>query len=290
MITAPCRRSALWNDVRLDGTDFVLLCWNTPDFGFDAVKPGLLETRCGPHSPFRRGVSCRLVSGCKSALGSCALRFSVGVPLGRVRALLRLRDSSPDLLLLLRPLPRFPDLEADRPLRPLRQTLPTPYQTKSTSHLASFPIRYAHHVVSTLRAAQNRMGRIVNVHSHASRHASAPKDNVHSTNHGRRRKFFKRSNLTALDSYGVSAVCEWWMYSGLGRCPANSSCRSVGIDMGGSGIDGGMGDVEPVCTVSGRGPAGKLFGVEGGRLGCLPRSSGGSCAAGLNEFRRAAAG
>lgn len=89
---------------------------------------------------------------------------------------------------------------------------------------------------------KNRMGNIVKVHNHASRHARAPKVIVLSRNGGSSMKFFRRSNFMALDSYGISLVYEWWMYNGLGRCPASSSCIIVGTDMGGRGIEGGMGD------------------------------------------------
>lgn len=63
---------------------------------------------------------------------------------------------------------------------------------------------YAHHLNKTPNAMQKRIGRIVNVHSHASRQARAPNISVFSRNKGRNRKFFRRSNLTALDSYGRS--------------------------------------------------------------------------------------
>jgi hypothetical protein len=58
---------------------------------------------------------------------------------------------------------------------------------------------------------QKRMGRTVKVQSHASKQAAAPKLMTLSRNHGRSRKFLSRSNLTALDSYGISLVYEWWM-------------------------------------------------------------------------------
>lgn len=87
-----------------------------------------------------------------------------------------------------------------------------------------------------------RMGRMVKVHSQASRQAKAPKVMDRSRTKGTTKKFFNRSNLIALDSYGMSLVYEWWMYSGLGRDPANSSCKSVGTDIGGRGIFCGMGD------------------------------------------------
>lgn len=79
-----------------------------------------------------------------------------------------------------------------------------PSQTKPMSHRTSLPAIYAHHLNSTPNAMQKRMGRIVNVQSHASRQARAPNIRVFSRNTGKNKKFFSRSNLTALDSYGRS--------------------------------------------------------------------------------------
>ena len=119
---------------------------------------------------------------------------------------------------------------------------PKPRHTYAVIHRTSFHTTYAHHRTSTLAAIQNRIGRMVSVHSHASRHARAPKQMVRSRYVGSSKKFLSRSSLTACDSYGMSDVYEWWMYSGLGRWPASSSCNTVGSDMGGSGIDGGIGN------------------------------------------------
>lgn len=71
------------------------------------------------------------------------------------------------------------------------------------------------------------------------------------------------------------------MYSGLGRCPASSSCSSVGIDIGGSGIEGGIGEGglgSASSFVAGTAAEGKavLFSV----------SRGGGFGIGWNELRR----
>ena len=129
-----------------------------------------------------------------------------------------------------------------RPRRPRRHIRHSPYHTKPTSERISWPTRYAHQRTNTEAAIQNRIGNTVKVHNQASKQASAPKVMVRSRNHGTSRKFFSRSNLMALDSYGMSLVYEWWIYSGLGRCPASSNCNRVGMDIGGSGIEGGTGD------------------------------------------------
>ena len=132
-----------------------------------------------------------------------------------------------------------------------------------------------------------RIGRIVKVHNQASKQAKAPKVIDRSRTNGKTRKFFNRSNLIALDSYGISLVYEWWMYKGLGRDPANSSCKSVGTDMGGRGIVCGIGD----------GGAGSGSGWRGGgaALGSAPeslkllvpsRSRGGGRGFGWYELRR----
>jgi hypothetical protein len=50
------------------------------------------------------------------------------------------------------------------------------------------------------------MGSTVKVHSQASKQAAAPKVMALSRNQGSSRKFWRRSNLIALDSYGISLV------------------------------------------------------------------------------------
>lgn len=116
--------------------------------------------------------------------------------LGSSLALLRLGDLSS----VPRELP-WPDArETLRPRRHRSRIRPRPSHTKPMSHLASLPTTYAHHLNNILKAMQNLIGNIVKVHSQASRHANAPNINVFSIYGGIRRKFFRRSNLTALDS------------------------------------------------------------------------------------------
>jgi len=49
---------------------------------------------------------------------------------------------------------------------------------------------------------------MVNVHSHASKHAKVPKNMAISRDRGTFKKLDNLSNLMALDSYGMSAVDE----------------------------------------------------------------------------------
>jgi len=68
------------------------------------------------------------------------------------------------------------------------------------------PITYPHQRTNTEAAMQKRMGRTVKVHSQASKQAAAPNVMTRSRNHGKSKKFFRRSSFTALDSYGMSEV------------------------------------------------------------------------------------
>jgi hypothetical protein len=63
---------------------------------------------------------------------------------------------------------------------------------------------YAHQRTNTDAAMQNRMGSTVKVQSQASKHAAAPNVMALSRYHGSSKKFLSRSNLMALDSYGMS--------------------------------------------------------------------------------------
>ena len=75
------------------------------------------------------------------------------------------------------------------------------------------------------------------------------------------------------------------MYNGLGRAPASSSWSTVGIDMGGSGMEGGIGDGS-----GGSGASALLLLVAFEPVGAATvrpfRSRGWGRGAGLNEFRR----
>jgi hypothetical protein len=102
-------------------------------------------------------------------------------------------------------------------------------------------------------ALQNRRGRIVKEYSHASRQARIPNQSTRSRAGGNLKKFDKRSSLTRDDSYGKSFVTERWIYKGEGRPDESSSCRYVGTDSGGSGMDGGMGDGKAGSVMSGEG-------------------------------------
>lgn len=116
--------------------------------------------------------------------------------LGGSLALLRLRDP-PSVLSE----PSWLDpLDIFRPLWHRSRIRPRPSHTKPMSQCASLPTTYAHHLNNILKAMQNLIGNIVKVHNHASRHANAPNIKVFSIYGGIRRKFFSRSNLTALDS------------------------------------------------------------------------------------------
>lgn len=271
---APCSKSALWKEVRLEGLDLVRRC----RLGLLVVAVALLAVGACP------ALVCRRFSGRPEAVSR-----PVAVPASAAagsRTALLLRDASS-------PVSRRPGVEL-RPRRVQRlDTRPSPYHTNPTSHIASLPAIYAHHLTSTDTAMQNRMGSTVKVHSHASRHASAPNVTVLSRYPGSKRKFFSLSNFTALDSYGMSLAYEWWMYSGLGRCPASSSCNIVGMDMGGSGIEGGMGDGGRTSGSSFRIDTGSFSATAGcggagggGNAVCVSRLRGAGLGAGWNEFLR----
>src|SRR3569833_2042036 len=77
------------------------------------------------------------------------------------------------------------------------------------------------------------------------------------------------------------------MYKGLGRCPASSSCSTVGIDMGGRGIADGIGDGGRGSAESGRG-VGVAFEAEPAKLPPISRLRlrGGGRGSGWKELRR----
>lgn len=75
------------------------------------------------------------------------------------------------------------------------------------------------------------------------------------------------------------------MYSGLGRWPASSSWRCVGIDMGGSGMDGGIGDAGRTSGSSFRAGAG-LLSAPAGKLLWPSILSGAGRGKGWYELRR----
>lgn len=275
MRTAPCRRSALWNDVRFDGIDFVLRCRKWPGLGIACLggwkTPLVLSCDCSPTED-------RCVSDALRRLRDPFCRACKLLPLAR----LWLRSASLGVWLTS---PRSRD--GFLPLRPLRQRRPMPDQTKLMSHRNSFQITYSHHLTRTPRADRNLIGKMVNVYSQASKQARVPKYMICSRYGGRSNALSNRSNFTALDSYGASSGCEWCMYNGLGLWPASSSCRCVGSDMGGKGIVGGIGveggDSRRSRSV-GRAWVGFVFvwvGLEG-----LSRSKGAGLGRGLNEFRR----
>lgn len=194
MITKPWRRSALWKEVRFDGVDFVRLWRKGPLCDRDCIRRGC--PRAVPFVPFLARVD-----GARWRTSPCDPLWVVAglfmLPSWRDSlALLRLRDSPS----VLREPSKLGLRVKPRPLRPRSHKRPSPSQTKPISHRVSFPAIYAHHLKSTPKAMQKRMGRMVKVHSHASRHARAPNMRVFSRNMGRKRKFFSRSNLTALDS------------------------------------------------------------------------------------------
>src|SRR3569833_609012 len=192
MMTAPCRRSALWKDVRFEGIDFVRRCRNAPWWG--------RECAAWDRGPFSLLLLSLPFSGRRAAPSVPGVAVD---PLVLSRTRLRLRDSS-----LAEPLSPAVDREGARPRRPRCHSRPTPSQTKPVIHLTSLLTTWPHHRTSTPKARQKRIGRMVKVHSQASRHAKAPKFMVLSRKDGSSRKFFNRSNLTALDSLGRSDVYE----------------------------------------------------------------------------------
>ena len=81
-------------------------------------------------------------------------------------------------------------------------------------------------------------------------------------------KFTSRSILTWDDSYGKSLVAGLWMYDGEGPWDDSSSCKYVGIESGGIGIEAGSGDGKAVSAVEG-----SNFSSEVSQSKAVPRSS-----------------
>jgi hypothetical protein len=168
MMIAPCRRSALWKEERLDGMDLVRRC---------------LKTLCGPSGVFGGNLTWPLplagegsdglvigggVDGRSSVTGQCpcCVASSFTLPGAQSAGGWRRCGRSP-----------VPPSCLGLPLA-LCQTRPKPYQTKATNQFASLATTYTHHLTRMPRARQNRIGSIVKVWSHASRHANAPKFNA----------------------------------------------------------------------------------------------------------------
>jgi len=184
MRIAPCKRSALWNDVRFEGLDLVRRWRVYPVVDLASGLLGIGVMVVGRRLSGRRAA--RSLLDCPAGIGS--------------RTALRLREAS------LWDDPWLLEVETERPRRPRFHIRPNPYHTNPTIHFISLPTKYAHQRTKTETAMQKRIGSTVNVQSHASKQAKTPNVIVLSRNPGKSRKFFSRSNFTALDSYGISLV------------------------------------------------------------------------------------